>query len=534
MKQAFGIMTTFALFACLATSLAVPAHAADGRAAFVITALADTIALERFERTGEQVTGVLVFKLAALRFDYSLSVAPDGTVRRMENAVRAASADPTSAPSQASSMAWHADSVIAEVQPSGVQRFKSRTGSMPYLNPSVYMLELIVQRSRATRPPLDSVPVFALAGGRTLVVSVRHVRPDSVVLSMGAVEFRLRLGADGEILSGSVPSQGGSFRRVESLPDGLLSMAPQDYSPPAGAPYTAETVRVPTRGGFELVGTLTWPKRPGRLPCVVTITGSGAQERDEAVPSVRGYRPFRQIADTLSRLGIAVLRLDDRGTGASGGHAGGSTTADFADDIEDALRWLRSVKDIDSTRLALLGHSEGGVVAPLVAARGVALKGMVLLAAPAWTGRRIMEYQNRDAGQKQFSGAALDSVVRTAMHTVDSLSASEPWLGFFARHDPLPVARKLKSPPVLVLQGATDRQITAGQAAELGDAFKRAGNRDVTVRVLPETNHLFLPDSSGDPAGYASLRVTSIPRETLGLIADWLAARLLVRVPAKR
>jgi alpha-beta hydrolase superfamily lysophospholipase len=262
------------------------------------------------------------------------------------------------------------------------------------------------------------------------------------------------------------------------------------------------------------------------MPCVLTITGSGAEERDEALPMVRGYRPFRQIADTLARRGIAVLRLDDRGTGASGGRFAGSSSEDFANDVEDALRWLRTVNGIDSTRLALLGHSEGGIVAPLVAARGVSLKGMVLLAGTSWTGRRVMEYQNRMAARKAYSGAALDSVMRVSMHAVDSLAAADAWLGFFARHDPLAVARTLKSPPVLVLQGATDRQVTAEQATELAGAFKAAGNRDVTLRVLPATNHLFLPDTNGDPAGYPALAVHAIPSATLGIIADWLVARL--------
>jgi fermentation-respiration switch protein FrsA (DUF1100 family) len=109
---------------------------------------------------------------------------------------------------------------------------------------------------------------------------------------------------------------------------------------------------------------------------------------------------------------------------------------------------------------------------------------------------------------------------------VDSLATTDAWIGYFARHDPLEVARKLKSPPVLVLQGETDHQVSAGQANELASAFKAAGNPDVTVRVLPATNHLFLPDPSGDPAGYASLKVTEIPRSTLGIIADWCVKRM--------
>jgi hypothetical protein len=507
----------------------VPASAADAGGAFVVTAHADTIALERFERTGDKFSGTLVFRLAGLRIDYALTLAPDGRVLRMENAARPAGADVLTPPSQSAVIDWVADSVIAEVRPGGVQRLKSRAGSLPYLNPSIALLELLVQRSRAGTPPLDSVPVFTVAGGRTLMASVRQVSADSVIVGFGPVEFRLRVRAGGEILSGGVPSQGVAFHRVDSLPDRLLGMGVQDYSAPAGAPYTAVTARVPTRGGFDLVGTLALPARPGRMPCVVTITGSGAEERDEALPMVHGYRPFRQIADTLARRGIAVLRLDDRGTGESGGRFAGSTSEDFANDIEDALRWLRQRQDIDSTRLALLGHSEGGIIAPLVAARGVALRGIVLMAGTSWTGRRVMEYQNRMSAKKAYSGAALDSVMRASMHAVDSLAATDAWIGFFARHDPLAVARKLKSPAVLVLQGATDRQVAAEQATELADAFRAAGNRDVTLHVLPATNHLFLPDPSGDPTGYGTLTVTAIPRSTLGIIADWCAARMLPR-----
>lgn len=509
--------------------VAAPARAADERGAFVVTVQSDTIALERFERVGDKLTGTMVFRPAGLRFDYVLALNADGTARHMENAVRPASSDPSAPPSQSATLDWQADSVFATVTPGNMQRLKSRAGSIPYVNPSIVMLELLVQRSLATTPPLDTVPMFAVSGGRTLAAAVRHVGADSAIVSLGAAEFRVHVAANGQLVSGGVPTQGVAFRRVDSLPESALGAPATDYSAPAGAPYTAETVRVATRGGFELVGTLTRPKRAGSAPCVVTITGSGAEERDEALPMVRGYRPFRQIADTLSRRGIAVLRLDDRGTAASGGRFSGSTSEDFANDIEDALAWLRHTDGIDSTRLALLGHSEGGIIAPLVAARGVHLQGIVLLAGTAWTGRRVMAYQNRFAARRHYSGAALDSVVRASMHVVDSLAAADPWLGWFAAHAPLEIARRLANPSVLILQGATDRQVSAGQASELAAAFKAAGNRDVTLRVLPATNHLFLPDPSGDPSDYGKLKATAIPRPTLGIIADWLATRLLPR-----
>jgi dipeptidyl aminopeptidase/acylaminoacyl peptidase len=297
-------------------------------------------------------------------------------------------------------------------------------------------------------------------------------------------------------------------------------------------------VRVPTRGGFDLAGTLTRPVTPGRsggapLPCAITITGSGPQDRDERLTIVRGYRPFRQIADTLARRGIAVLRLDDRGTGESGGRFAGSTTSDFADDVTDALAWLKRQPGIDTTRLALLGHSEGGIIAPMVALHEPAVTALVLLAGPAWDGRRVLVYQNEWAIKKKYSGAAFDSAMIAAKQGIDSLAANDPWFGFFLDYDPLTAARKLAKPRVLLLQGETDRQVSAEQVGELAAAFKAAGNHDVTVHRLPATNHLFLPDPTGDPAGYSKLGASEVPRETLGLIADWLAARLLPQRGAK-
>jgi dipeptidyl aminopeptidase/acylaminoacyl peptidase len=450
----------------------------------------------------------------------------------MENAVRPASAAPGQPPTQSATLEWRADSVFADIEPGGLQRLASTKGSMPYLNPSMFLLEQIVKRAATSTPPSGSVPVFSISGGRTADATLRFAARDSVVLSLGGATFELKLSAQGDIVSGRVPAQNVRFDRADSLPASRLAVAAPDYSAPPGAPYRARPVRVPTRGGFELAGTLTVPEpggKPGvhRLPCVVTITGSGPQDRDEKLTVVRGYRLFRQIADTLSRRGIAVLRLDDRGTGESGGRYAGSTTADFSDDVVDALAWLRREPGIDTTRLALLGHSEGGIIAPMVALREPSLAALVLLAGPAWDGRRVLVFQNEWAIRKKLSGAAFDSAMAVARKGIDSLAVSDPWFGFFCGYDPLPVPRKLGKPRVLLLQGETDRQVSAEQVEELAAAFKAAGNRDVTVRKLPATNHLFLSDPSGDPAGYAKLPSGEVPRETLGLIADWLASRLL-------
>jgi alpha-beta hydrolase superfamily lysophospholipase len=305
-----------------------------------------------------------------------------------------------------------------------------------------------------------------------------------------------------------------------------------DYSAPADAPYTAVDVAVPTPAGHSLAGTLTLPKHAaGPVPAVVLITGSGAQDRDSHMPLIPDYRFFRQVADSLSRRGIAVLRMDDRGIGGSGGMSPSVTTEDFAADVRAGVAWLRARAEIDPARIALAGHSEGGVIAPLVAGSDERIAAVVLLAAPSWSGRRISDMQIRDAlARTGPAGAALDSAVARAAAHRDSVSEGMPWMRWFLAHDPLPGARRLRV-PVLILQGETDRQITVEQAEELGAAVRASGNGDVTVRVFPALNHLFLPDADGtaDAERYAALPDKRVPAAVLGALADWLADRLRAR-----
>lgn len=304
------------------------------------------------------------------------------------------------------------------------------------------------------------------------------------------------------------------------------------YDAPAGAPYTAENVTVPTPAGHTLSGTLTVPKdAAGPVPAVVMITGSGQQDRDSGIQGIPDYRFFRQVADSLGRRGIAVLRMDDRGIGGSGGLAADVTTEDFAADVRAGVEWLRGRAEIDPARIALAGHSEGGIIAPMVAAADGRIAAVVLMAGPAWTGRRISDMQVRDAmARAGHGGVALDSAAAKAIAERDGLAARMPWLRWFLAHDPLPVARQVRV-PVLVLHGETDRQVTAEQAEELGAAIRSAGNGDVTVRVFPALNHLFLHDPAGtaDAALYAALPDKRVPAEVLGTLANWLADRLRAR-----
>lgn len=330
------------------------------------------------------------------------------------------------------------------------------------------------------------------------------------------------------ILTASVGATGLSAQRGQG--QGGAPPPPTDYSAPLGATYTAENVTVPTPAGHTLAGTLTLPKgasATSRVPAIVTITGSGPQDRDEQLSTPPGYRPFRQYADSLGRRGIAVLRMDDRGTGLSTGNHATATSADFAEDIRAGLAYLRTRPEIDASRLGLLGHSEGGLIGPLVAVKEPELRALVLMAGPSWSGRRILEFQigNNTRLDTSLTGARLDSALARIPMRIDSMRNSNPWMKFFIDHDVLAVARKVKT-PTLILNGGTDLQVTGEQAEELAAAIRQSGNRDVTVRVFPNQNHLFIYDPVGTPQGYARLPRSAVEPEVVGVLVEWLAQHM--------
>jgi uncharacterized protein len=359
---------------------------------------------------------------------------------------------------------------------------------------------------------------------------------------------------DGALVYVAVPSQGWEAvnekyaARVDAIRKAMtdaqkkLSAAAIDYSAPPDAPFTAENVTV-TAKGYTLAATLLLPKQgTGPFPAVVTITGSGQQTRDEPVPipGLEKYRPFRQIAETLASRGIAVLRADDRGVGASGGREGlnAATSFDFADDTRAQIGYLRSRREIDPDRIALLGHSEGGLIAPLVASTDTRVRAIVLMAADGKTGEKIIMDQTAfalDAGgggdkaRRDETLQAQQNLLKLAMDGTDPNAVPAPmrapWYREFLKYDPLPTIRKVRQ-PILVLQGGLDQQITPEQATLIEQAARDAGNKDVTVRVFPNLNHLFLPAKTGAVGEYSSLQTTAIGQDVLDLIGSWLASKL--------
>ena len=248
---------------------------------------------------------------------------------------------------------------------------------------------------------------------------------------------------------------------------------------------------------------------------------------DSAI-GIEGYRPFRQIADSLARRGIATLRMDDRETGASGGTFKGSTSADFGEDARAGLAYLRTRPEIRSDRLGVLGHSEGAVITPMVAEKEPKLRAIVLLAGVANPARSALHFQIKNLYDHDTSltpEKRADLIAATPSR-IDGMMAADPWMKFFLTYDPAATMRRVKT-PVLILTGSNDQQAAPEQVPLMEAAFKAGGNKDVTARVLPGLNHLLVQDADGFPGNYSKLPPPVMVRaDVVQIITDWLVKRL--------
>ncbi len=295
------------------------------------------------------------------------------------------------------------------------------------------------------------------------------------------------------------------------------------------ASLTSQEVRISGPAG-ALAGTLTLPSQGrGPFPAVVTLTGSGAHYRDGNRTPEHPYRPFRQIAERLAGCGVATLRLDDRGVGASKGDATAATAEDTADDARAALSFLRGRSLIDAKRVGLLGHSYGGHIAPLVAAGNPEVAVVLLMAAPARPFRETMRYQHRYRidNDRAIPPAAREAALAEAMRQQEANVASSPeaWRRSIQDRDPLPTARQLRM-PVLILHGLTDRAVDPEDAEMLERAILAAGNPRVERRLFPGVNHHFQRDPIGARDGYDRLPTQDLAPEVLDALCAWLSAHL--------
>lgn len=487
---------------------------------------------ESFRRYGDTLEQEAVVPVANLRVSSRTTFARGGALRGFSMTVRNAAGDTTRG---SYTVIVAGDTLHITSQLGGPARTLVRTGRALLVLPpqSIFSFADLARRARGR----DTTALLLVAGADTMLPAEVRFRADSVKIVFAGLEILLRR-SGGTFPELSVPVQ--RVRAVlaggnDSLPPlSGLRRPPSDYSAPAGAAWTAEEVRVPAGAApdtFSLACTLTLPRqaRPP-YPAAVTITGSGMQTRDSDLwPLLPGYRLFGQVAERLGAAGIAVLRCDDRTAGRSGGRADSATTADLAEDTRAQFRWLRTRRDIDGKRLALIGHSEGGVIGPLLAAQERSLAALVIMAGPSKDGTEILVDQVR---WPILTATELPEETRAARMQEAELAVRDdslpalPWLRWFRHYDPLKAARLVRQ-PTLILHGELDRQVTVGQADTLAAAIRAGGNRRVEVRVFPGLNHLFLPSATdGSPTEYTSLRETRVPAEVLDTLVQWLAGVL--------
>ncbi len=329
-------------------------------------------------------------------------------------------------------------------------------------------------------------------------------------------------------------------------------------------PYKLEKVQFKNSADrVSLAGTMTIPEGPGPWPAMVLISGSGPQDRDETILE---HKPFLVIADHLTRNGIVVLRFDDRGTAESTGNFGTATSEDFSRDAEAAIAFLESRDDIRADQIGLIGHSEGGIIAPMVAARNDGVGMIVLLAGPGVDGATITVTQTRamaaaagtpavlmdatDTFMKEilehvtksdkpiptelidsafekatagFENAALRSLFEPAKSSLGLMES--PWFRFFSRFDPVPNLKKVKC-PVLALNGTKDLQVLADLNIDaIEKALTESGHTDFEVHKMENLNHMFQEtDGPGMPGEYGNLEQTFSPK-TLDLMTQWILKR---------
>jgi dienelactone hydrolase len=515
---------TLAPLAVAALTLSAPLRAqSPSPVTFVyLRGAADTLGTEIITASGARMKGVLQMRgQPRIEWEHQQT---SMTLGALHLRVMAPPPSTDTAALQEATFTVRRDSLLVDINTNGkTQRQAVQVpvpDLVPLINASVLHASFIA--AYGERRKLETIPIVLTTGAQSGNARLQ-MQGDTSVLTLGSVAMRILRAPDGLPSEIRIPVQGSRVVRAS----GAVKVSSRlDYSAPANAPYTAEAVTIPTGKGFTLAGTLTRPRGVSRMPVVVTISGSGPQERDSRL--LPEYALFREIADTLGRRGVAVLRYDDRGVGESTGRESAmrATSADFADDVRAVIAYLRTRPDVDPDRIMLAGHSEGGFIAPMVAATDAKLRGIALLAGPAYTGRRVMLEQNKRAVEAApIAPQTRDSILRSVPSQLDALGRDNPWMAFFMRHDPLVTARQVKQ-PVLILQGATDTQVTPEQADTLAAALKAAGNARVTMRVYPETNHLFLKDADGDSQGYTKLASYRVRRDVLGLLADWAVQTL--------
>lgn len=392
---------------------------------------------------------------------------------------------------------------------------------------------------------------------------------DSVAFENSTLKFVMsKLGASyegtliGEEIVGKF-SQGGVVLPL-SLKRGTLAPPKRPQNPVKPYPYDEQEIEFENKpANIKLAGTLTLPRTKAPFPVVVLITGSGPQDRNE---SLLGHQPFLVLADHLTRQGIAVLRFDDRGVAKSKGNFAAATSEDFASDVLSAVAYLKTRKEINPQKIGLIGHSEGGMIAPMCAVKSAGVSFIVLMAGPGVTGEEVLYEQSRllmlaegstpdeaarnrklqekmiavlkaekdetvaEKKLREVMVAYIADMTEAQKKAADAnpgallsqiKSSNTAWFRYFLTYDPRIALRQIKI-PVLALNGELDLQVPVKQnLPEIAKALKSAGNKNFQTVELPKLNHLFQTTKTGAFSEYGKIEETISPA-ALTLMSDWI------------
>jgi uncharacterized protein len=381
------------------------------------------------------------------------------------------------------------------------------------------------------------------------------------------IEYEGILGND-QIVVGNFKQSGFTFpmNLSKALIEKEIIVRPQEPVTPYA--YHSEDITFENKSaGITLAGTLTLPQKEGLFPAVVLISGSGPQNRDE---ELLGHKPFLVLADFLTKNGIAVLRFDDRGTALSKGDFNAATTLDFSADVEAGVQYLKNRKEINKGKIGLIGHSEGGIIAPMVAIKSNDINFIILLAGTGIPGDQLLLLQqeligkaagmpNEDLQKAHTINKGIFELVKKSTNTAQlktelttyikqALAAdpdaakiegmgeedyiklqinqiASPWMQYFIKYDPAPALEKVNC-PVLAINGEKDLQVPPKENLEaIKNALAKGGNKKVTTKVLPNLNHLFQECETGSPSEYAMIEQTFSP-SALTEILNWLQIQI--------
>jgi len=374
-----------------------------------------------------------------------------------------------------------------------------------------------------------------------------------ITIANAKIEYEGILGKDNNIV-GTFKQGGQSFpvNLSKEIIEKEKLLRPQEPTKPY--PYYSEDITFENKkAGINLAGTLTLPKKDGVFPVVILISGSGPQNRDE---ELLGHKPFLVLSDYLTKNGIAVLRFDDRGTALSKGDFKTATSADFATDVEAGIDYLKTRKEINKKKIGLIGHSEGGLIAPMVASKSKDVSFIVLLAGTGIKGDKLLLLQQKLIGKA--SGISDDDlqkselINRKAFDIVNKSNNLEqlrtdltkyikqqlkdnpnaekpsgmsdddfvnlqvkqianPWMQYLIKYNPAPTLEKVKC-PVLAINGGKDLQVPPKENLDaIKKALTKGGNKNIKTKELPNLNHLFQECKTGSPSEYAKIEQTFSP-----------------------